>query len=37
MAHESIYLTNINDDIEKYIKIALLILILSKHDQKRKR
>ena len=36
MACESIYWTNINDDIEKHIKIALHVLIFSKHNQKKR-
>ena len=35
MACESIYWTNINDDIEQHIKNALHVLIFSKHNQKK--
>ena len=36
LACESIYWININDDIEKHIKIALHVLIFSKPNQKKK-
>ena len=34
LAHELIYRTNVNDDIEKHIKIALHVLIFSNYSQK---
>ena len=36
LAHESIYWINIHDNIEKHIKIAPHVLIVSKHNQKKR-